>query len=297
MRRAGGRVGGWALAAAAALSPAFTLCRLTAQSQPSITSLIASTRSAGLAGAGVALVGDAGSMFANPAGLATIRGFALEGSYARYPAEATLSSAAAAVRLGHFNYGLAGVIRRPDTATTQPDDLLALTSVVFRFGMIALGGSVKYVREGAAIPQTESWAGDVGVAIALFDILALGASVENLGGDLSAGAHLPHRTRVGLTMNFVDPQGKARLRTTLEGQWPEGQSSVLVAGAEAGIFTAGGIGIIARVGVSGAAAANNQSPVALGAGVALGRLRIDYAYRALDMPSGGVHRVGARWGQ
>jgi hypothetical protein len=98
-------------------------------------------------------------------------------------------------------------------------------------------------------------------------------------------------------MNFVDPQGNFRLRTTLEGQWPQGQPSVVVAGAEGGIFTAGGIGIIARVGVSGAAAANNLSPVALGAGVAFGRLRIDYAYRAVDMPSGAVHRIGARWGQ
>jgi hypothetical protein len=163
--------------------------------------------------------------------------------------------------------------------------------------MIALGASVKYVREGDTAPQVESWAGDAGVAIALFDIFALGASVQNLGGDLSTGADLPHRTRVGLTMNFVDPQGTARLCTTLEGQWPEGEASVIVAGAEGGIVTRGGVGLVARVGVSGAAAANNQSPFAFGAGVALGHLRIDYAYRALEMPSGAVHRVGVRWGQ
>ena len=100
--------------------------------------------------------------------------------------------------------------------------------------MIALGASVKYVREGDTAPQGESWAGDAGVAIALFDIFAIGASVQNLGGDLSTGADLPHRTRVGLTMNFVDPQGTARLCTTLEGQWPEGEASVVVAGAEGG---------------------------------------------------------------
>ena len=296
MNLAVGRPGGLAVWTMLASLTARPPDRLTAQSQPSIASLTGSTRSAGLAGAGVALVGDAGSMFANPAGLATIRGVALEGSYAFYPAGVTASSVAAAVRVGHFNYGLAGLMRRPDDATSQPSDVLALSSIVYRFGMIALGASVKYVREGAAAPQVESWAGDAGVAIALFDILALGASVQNLGGDLSAGAPLAHRTRVGLTMNFVDPQGTARLCTTLEGQWPEGQPSVLVAGAEGGFVTRG-IGIVARVGVSGAAAANNQAPFALGAGVSLGRFRIDYAYRALEMPSGAVHRIGVRWGK
>jgi hypothetical protein len=263
---------------------------------PSIALLAGSTRSVGLAGAGVALVGDASSMFANPAGLATIRTAAIEGSYARYPEGATLTSAAAATRLGHFDFGIAGQRLRPASDTTGPDDVMALSSLVFRFGMIALGASAKYVREGEGVPQAESWGGDVGVAIALFDIFALGASVQNLGGDLSAGAQLPHLTRVGLTMNFVDPQGSARLRTTLEGQWPEGQASVVVAGAEGGIV-AHGVGLVARIGVSGAAAANNQAPFAFGAGVALGRLKIDYAFRSFEMPSSGVHRIGVRWGQ
>lgn len=297
MTPAGGRAGGWAGVMVAVLLSAFPPTRLPAQSLPSITFLSGSTRSAGLGGAGVALVGDASSMFANPAGLATIRGVALEGSYAWYPGGATHTSAAVATRVGHFNFGLAGQTLRPASGSAALDDVLGLSSVVFRFGMIALGASVKYVREGDTAPQGESWAGDAGVAIALFDIFALGASVQNLGGDLSSGAALPHRTRVGLTMNFVDPQGTARLRTTLEGQWPEGEASVLVAGAEGGIVTRGGVGLVARVGVSGAAAANNQSPFAFGAGVALGHVRIDYAYRALEMPSGGVHRVGVRWGK
>jgi len=111
---------------------------------------------------------------------------------------------------------------------------------------------------------------------------------------LGNGAHLPRRTRVGLTMNYVDPQGPGRLLTTLEGQWPEGGSAILVAGAEAGLLSRG-VGIVARVGVTGQPASSRMSPVALGAGVELRRVRFDYAYRSLDAPAGAVHRFGARW--
>ena len=159
--------------------------------------------------------------------------------------------------------------------------------------MIALGTSLKYVRQGAVAPQNETWAADAGVAIALFDIFALGVSVQNLDTKFGTGTRLPRRTRFGFTMNYVDPEGSARLLTTLEGQWLEGRSAVLVAGVEGGIV-AGGIGLIARVGVSGQSS-SDASPVALGAGVALGRLQFDYAFRSYDAPSGVVHRFGLRW--
>ena len=280
---------------AATLVPASPPERLTAQIAGDVASIPGSTRSAGLAGAGVALVGDAGSIFANPAAIASIRHVAVEGSYEEYPAGATLSSGAAASGVGPFAYGIGVHVLRPASETGQPTDVLALSALVFRFGMIALGTSVKYVREGLAVPQVEAWSGDIGVAIALFDIFALGASVENLGGDLAAGAHLPHRTRVGFTMNFADPQGSGRLLTTVEGQWPEGRPSVLVAGAEGGIVTRGGVGIIARMGVSGKTSSIDVSPFAIGGGITLGRLRLDYAYRSYPAPNGGGHRLGVRW--
>jgi hypothetical protein len=118
--------------------------------------------------------------------------------------------------------------------------------------------------------------------------------VQNLGGDLSAGVHLPRLTRVGLTLNYVDPQGPGRLLTTVEGQWSEGQPSVLVAGAEAGIAIRG-LGIVARVGTTGQPSTSALAPLAFGAGVELGRLRVDYAYRALAASTGATHRFGARW--
>jgi len=64
-------------------------------------------------------------------------------------------------------------------------DLLGLSSLVFRTSLFALGTSVKYVRETLAGTTADAWAGDVGVAIAVFDLMALGASVQNIGGDLA----------------------------------------------------------------------------------------------------------------
>ncbi len=287
---------------------------LAAQSEGSVLAgLPGSTRSAGLGGAGAALVGDAGAIFSNPAGLATIRHVAVEGSYEQYLAGSTLSAAAAAVRLGRFDWGVGAqaldygsepeIVPDPSTggrrgmptgATFRSADLLAVSSIVFRYGLIAVGTSGKYARQIIGGYTADAWAGDAGIAIALFDIMALGASVQNIGGDLGGGARLPRRTRAGFTMNYVDPQGTYRLLTTLEGQWPSGGGAVLVAGVEGGLVTRG-VGIVGRVGYAGRAAANDASPVTFGAGVELGRLHFDYAYQGFDALGGGTHRVGVRW--
>ncbi len=285
---------------------------LAAQSEGStLAALPGSTRSAGLGGAGAALVGDAGAIFSNPAGLATIRHVALEGSYEQYLAGTTLSSAAAAVRFTRLDWGVGAQAldygsepevvpdatgRRgvPTGATFRSADLLAVTALVFRYGLVAVGASGKYARQIIGGDYADAWAGDAGLAIALFDIMALGASVQNIGGDLGGGARLPRRTRVGFTMNYVDPQGAYRLLTTIEGQWPSGRGAVLVAGVEGGIVRRG-VGLVGRVGYAGRDAPNDASPLTFGAGVELGRLHFDYAFQAFDALGGGIHRVGVRW--
>src|SRR5439155_598658 len=215
------------------------IASLTAQAEGSPVLLLpASTRSAGLGGAGAALVGDAGAVFANPAGIATIRHLSVEGSYERYLAGATLSAAALALRLGRLNWGAGAAAL--DYGAGSAADLLGVSSLVFRTGVIALGGSGKYFRQEVGGSSAHAWAGDAGVAIAVFDIMALGASVQNIGGGRSGAPPLPRRTRAGFTMNYVDPQGTFRLLTTVEGQWPEGHAAVLVAGLEAGVVARGG---------------------------------------------------------
>ncbi len=296
------------------LLDAFLVTSLKAQSEGSVLAgLPGSTRAAGLGGAGAALVGDAGAIFSNPAGIATIRHLALEGTYERYLAGTTVSAAALAVRLGRFDWGVGAQAldygtepeilpdqasggRRgiPTGATFTAADLLGVTSFVFRTGLVAVGISAKYARQTIASYAADAWAGDAGLAIAVFDIMALGLSVQNIGGNLGSGARLPRRTRAGFTMNYVDPQGTYRLLTTLEGQWPSGRNALLVAGVEGGIV-ARGIGLVGRMGYAGHSGANDASPFTFGAGVELGRLHLDYAYQAFDALGGGTQRFGVRW--
>ena len=303
------------LAAAVALAACLPLPLWAAQSEGSIVAVVpGSTRSAGLGGAGAALVGDAGALFANPAGLATIRHVAVEGSYERYLAGTALSSVAVAVRMGRFHWAAGAVALDygsepeivPDPATGgrrgmatggafRSADILAASAVVFRYGFLAVGATGKYARQTIGGWAADAWAGDVGFALAVFDIMAFGASVQNLGGDLGAGgARLPRRTRAGLTINYVDPEGTFRLLTTLEGQWRSGRGTALVAGLEGGLV-ARGVGLVGRLGYGSHSVTTDASPLTYGAGVELGRLHFDYAFQAFDLLGLGTHRVGLRW--
>ena len=252
-------------------------------------------------------------MFANPAGIATIRHLSLEGSYEPYLAGSAVSSAALALRVRRWTLGFgaqaldygseAEIVPDPATggrrgmptgASFHPYEALATTSLVYRRGFAALGVTAKYNRQQIGSAVSDAWAGDVGMAIAVFDIMAIGVSVQNLGGDLGNGALLPRRTRAGLTLNYTDPQGTFRLLTTLEGMWTRNRSAVLVQGIEGGIVT-GGVGLVGRVGYATRATVTDASRMTFGGGIVLGRLAMDYAFQAYDALGGGTHRVGLRW--
>jgi len=272
----------------------FLVSSLSAQTGSVLAVVPGSARAAGMGGAGAAIVGDAGAVFTNPAGLATVHRLALEASYESYPSGATLSTGALALRAGRFTWG-AGAAALGQSYTSA--DLLGVSSLVFRTGLAAIGTSVKYVRETVAGARADAWAGDIGLAIAVFDLMALGASVQNIGGDLGGGSHLPRRTGAGFTMNYVDPQGSYRLLTTVEGQWPSratgGGSPFLVLGVEGGVVRPG-LGLLARVGYVGHSVATRAAPFTWGGSLELGRLHLDYAYRA-DDTLGARQRMGLRW--
>lgn len=300
-----------AITATLAVAP---FSRSVAQTEGSVlTALPGSTRAAALGGAGVALVGDAGGMFVNPAAIATIRHLSLEGSYEPYLAGTAVSAAALAVRVGQWTWGFGAqsldygtepeIVPDPATggrrgmptgASFHPYEALAATSLTYRRGFIAVGGTVKYNRQQIGVEVADAWAGDAGLAIAVFDIMAVGFSVQNLGGDLGAGARLPRTTRAGLALNYTDPQGTFRLLTTLEGQWQPDRSAVLVQGVEGGVVT-GGVGLVGRLGYRTRAAVTDASHFSVGGGVVLGRLAMDYAFQGYEALGGGTHRVGLRW--
>jgi hypothetical protein len=275
--------------------------RLGAQTRPTpvILGFPSSVQAAGLAGAGVALPGYAGALFANPAGLAPIRVLSVEAGFSRTPDRSTYAMAAAASRVGRFNVGVGmRYLLFPETSPTL-DNLSSVGALVYRYGAIALGGSAKYVSvEERNGPTTRSVTTDLAVQVAFFDIAALAISVQNVGqakltGD---GLSLPDALHLGFSLNLLDTFSNGRLLGTVETVWTEGDHGRTVVGLEAGAVV-GGLGIVARVG-SGrqpGLAGGLLSNTTFGASILLGRARVDYAFQRRSALGTDVHLAGVRW--
>lgn len=265
---------------------------------PAVAGMPGSVRSAGLQGAGAALVGDASAVFTNPAGLATIHHISLEGTWRR---EAPLRALTGALgwRLGQFDLGVGLQYLGHDTLATgsadAPYQALGVGSLVYRFGLIALGGSVRHYRTTTAGPLERATSGDLGLAIAVFDIMAFGVSVQHVGGNWDEGSSLvlPRRTRAGFTMNYVDPLESFRLLSTIEMSWEAGAGSRLTLGAEGGVVVQG-VGLVVRVAHRSRPTGSTEPGFTYGGSVALGELQVDYGYAARDALGDRAHRIGAR---
>ena len=273
---------------------------------PYVFTLPASVRSVGMGGAGAALVGDAGALFSNPAGLATIHHLALEGAYRAAPGGARFFTGALGWRLSQFDLGIGGRYFKFGTDPAQyvgPEapagsntrEALGVGSLVYRYGLIALGVSGRYASRSIDSVRVRGVSGDVGLTIALFDIMALGFSIQNIGGNWreSSTLAMPRLTRLGFTMNYVDPQESFRLLSTFEVQWPAEYAARFVAGVEAGIVLEG-VGIVGRVGYGGEAPGFPNSKFSFGGSVNVGALKVDYAYRHHDLLGERAHHIGLR---
>lgn len=264
--------------------------------RPLITELPVSVRYAGLAGASAALLGNAAGVFHNPAGLATIKHVLLEGAGGHYGDGSVDGMAAAAVRIRQFTLG-GGInyLRFPDGGPVT-DNLQWAGSAVYRFGIIALGTTLRYVSvEDSAGAIRRSYSGNAGVAFALFDIAALGVSVENMfrGNVTGELLTLPTTTRLGFTLNFVDPQGVPRLLGTVEGVWASGEEGRAIGGLEGGVALHG-FGLLGRVGYGSQSAYSGSGRWAAGGSLVLTRVTVDYAYTERTTLGGQVHRLGLR---
>lgn len=273
---------------------------------PVMFSVPLSIRSAGLSDAGAAIVGHAGALFANPAGIATVRYISLEGSYRSLSSESYLATGALAWRIRQFDLGLGmgymdfgsnprryGVPGVPNLSNTR--EFTSLGSLVYRYGIIAVGGTVKYFSRAIDDTKDRALTFDGGVAIAFFDIMAIGFSMQNLGGNWreESAITILQRKRLGFTMNYVDPQESFRLMSTLEVQWPERTDARFVLGVEGGVVV-GGVGLIGR-GAYGSRPANPGLPhFSYGASLALDRLALDYSYSESDPLDDAVHMFGVR---
>jgi hypothetical protein len=266
-----------------------------------VLGLAGSARSDGLGGAGAALLGDAGSVFSNPAGLAIIRNIAFETTYRRAAGEGAVLTGAAGVRMRQLDVGLGVKYLGFDSTSIlpspgdQPHELEAVGSLIYRFGLIAFGGSVRYVRSSEPAGLQEALSGDLGLALAFFDIMAIGFAVQNLDENWRSNSalELPRLSRLGFTMNYADPQETFRLMSVLEVQWRQGMPSRIVAGGEAGVVVRG-LGILGRAAYRSRSSAVGDSAISLGGSLALGRIALDYAYAERDNLGPKAHRAGLR---
>jgi hypothetical protein len=292
-------VGGFCPAATAAV-----------QDPPIVLWSPASARFAGLNGAGAALVGHAGTVFTNPAGLATIRHIGLEVSYEDPAVDAYLVSGAMGWRLGQLDLGIG--LRHFDL-TTDPlapppggarvgsdssRQLLAVGSLVYRFPLVAVGLSLKQVRRWETDLIDEGLTVDVGAAIAIFDLMALGFSVQQIGGNWNAASSIPilRLSRLGFTMNYVDPQETLRLMSTIEMQWEAERGSRFVLGVETGVVLGGDAGLVGRIGYASrpyTPAAGSRFSYGLTLELTLGK--VDVAYQPNTATGEAVKRIGFRF--
>ena len=274
------------------------------QDTPSIAlSRPLSVRSAGMNGTGGALFGYAGAIFSNPAGIATIRHVGLEGAYRAGPADGDIISGALAWRLRQFDVGI-GLARfkpgidagaTPLPGATGNRELAGVGSLVYRFGIIAVAGSGKYVRRVVGDSPETAFSADAGVAFAFFDIMALGFSMQNIGGRWGnrSAIDMPRLTRLAMMWNYVDPLETFRLLSTVELQWPEGEEFRIVVGGEGGV-------VVHDVGLFGRAAYGTESTgsvfshMTYGGSITMANMALDYAYQKADLSGEPAHRFGFR---
>lgn len=259
--------------------------------------LPASVRVAGLAGAGVANIGYAGSVFENPSGLAPIRTLSVEAALARRPDGSTYNMGAAAARLGAFNIGGGYQYLLYPAGEPTRDNVLSVGALTWRRGGLAAGGGLKYLSvEDSAGVIDRTIVRDLGFTMALWDITALAVSWQNYGVRAVQGPVIPvpGSFHVGFSLNLIDTYSHGRLLFLLETVWTQGEERRTILGLEGGAVVKG-LGLIARVGHGGQPAGSGFSKTAFGGGVLLGNARIDYAYRASSAGDPVTHLFGVRW--
>ncbi len=262
-----------------------------------------SVRSAGMNGVGAALVGNAGAVFSNPAGIATIRHIGLEGAYRAGPSEGNIVSGALAWRIRQFDVGVGFARFKPGSTasmTSAPGvasnrELAGVGSLVYRFGIIAIAGSGKYVQRVVEDSPEGAFSADAGLAIAVFDIMAIGVSMQNIGGHWGnqSSVELPGLTRVAMMWNYVDPLETFRLLSTVELQWPEGEAFRFVVGGEGGIVVHN-VGLFGRAGYGTEPTGSVFSHMTYGGSVTMANMALDYAYQESDISGEPAHRFGFR---
>jgi len=261
---------------------------------PELEGLPPAVRSAGMGGTSVSLIGYAGSVFTNPAGLGPIRVLSLEGVASRLDSSTYLAGSAA-MRIGRLNLGGGVRYLRFDDGQALYDNVESAAALTLRVMGVALGaGATYYSIEDSAGAIRRTLTASTALTLAFFDIMALAVTARNLGEWPVTGEQLdlPTRVAIGFNMNLVDTYSNWRLLAAIERSWTDGEGATHV-GLEGGAVVYG-IGIVARAGSGGHRDGGVFSNATFGGSLVLGRGALDYAY--LDRRGARpLHLFGLRW--
>lgn len=277
---------------------------LAAQAPPRaafLSSWAPTTRSAGLSGAGGALLGFAGSVFLNPAGLAPIRTMSLEAAGLHRGDGTTYGMGALATGLGRVTLGGGyQYLKVPPGGDHRREYTVSGSGAYRLIGPLVIGATARYLEirpdRTAGTLRSNALETDAGVAVALLDIASFSFHIEDLSHSTVSGPAIdaPASYHLGFSMNLLDVFSNGRFLAVVETIWTDGAPRRTLVGTEVG-FAFGGLGLVGRVGTGGQRGGANLSETNLGGSVLLGRARLDYAYQPRSLLGRRMHSVGLRW--
>jgi filamentous hemagglutinin family protein len=284
-----------------------------------VLQMLAGGRASALSGAYTAAGMDADVLFYNPAGAAGLNA-AASVSYQQHVEDIGLATGAGAFRFGNIVLGASAIfLDYGDIQEYVPDpdfggqtgiatgNTVSASEVAARLtgalplsdGRFNLGASLGYVSSDLAGTGRGTPFIDVGGQLLLSGV-TIGAALRNIGGSLSgsgvANADLPREARLGAMYEFARDTGLGGAVSVDLVAGLNGGSTGLVGGFEAGLLPKGAsqIGAVARAGYDTGVGDGGQGALAIGGGVSLGPIAVDYTYQNYDL-FGSLHRVGVRW--
>ncbi len=301
------------LAALPGVTAAQTIDRSNGEAGAPILQLTTAPRAAALGGA-LTAAGGVTSIFANPAGAITVRHLEVqlggqtlfEGSKAGSMALGIRArSVALALGIRYLDLGSVDEVvcngcGGSGTPTGQQlsanEQAFALAAAV-ELGHASVGAAVNYYSTTLAEASGGAASFSAGVRGRLSERLAVGASLQYVGGDVDVGgfgAPLPRTVRAGAELQ---PLGLSheRLHLLLAADYAavRGAPGRVGGGIEVGLADpATQLLVVARLGVASRAGGDFATrPVTLGVGLRFRQVALDYAYAGSEL-LGSQHRLG-----
>lgn len=237
-----------------------------------------------------ALADDASLLYYNPAGLpflgnqevSFMHTSLFEGTNYNFAGWVTPIGDMAGTGIGFMRIGTDDIIGREDFVATDTTSF-SHTQIVFAYARkiskrVSLGGSFKVINQSLGSLSDYAYASDFGLTGQISDHLSIGLIARDLmASELkldSMGEKGPRSYAVGLALNRLSLSEQLRLSVTTDLEVIEHRDPLFHGGVEVMFDNRYAI----RAGL-------NQSDISLGVGLRVSQLRIDYAYRAVDILS------------